>query len=85
MQRLVTLLFAAALAAAPLGTQAADLVVWWEKGWSSKEDEAVREVIAAFEQKTGKHVELDQPSHDEIPTKAQAAVRAGEPPDFLFG
>jgi multiple sugar transport system substrate-binding protein len=85
MQRLVTLLFAAALAAAPLGARAADLVVWWEKGWSSKEDEAVREVIAAFEQKTGKHVELDQPSHDEIPTKAQAAVRAGEPPDFLFG
>ena len=43
---------------APLGAQAADLVVWWEKGYYAQEDEAVREIVAAFEQETGKQVEL---------------------------
>ena len=59
-------IFAAMLVMAPLGAEAADLVVWWEEGWYPQEDEAVREIIAAFERKTGKRVELDQPSHDEL-------------------
>ena len=49
---------AVAIVLAPLGARAADLVVWWEKGFYPQEDEAVREIIAAFEQKTGKQVEL---------------------------
>ena len=40
----------AALILAPLGAQAADLVVWWEEGYYAQEDEALREIIAAFEQ-----------------------------------
>ena len=52
------IVLAAALALAPLGARAADLVVWWEKGFYPQEDEAVREIVAAFEQKTGKQVEL---------------------------
>jgi ABC-type glycerol-3-phosphate transport system substrate-binding protein len=59
---------------APLGTRAADLVVWWEKGSSAQEDEAVREIIAAFEQDSGKQVELEQPSQSDIEAKALAAV-----------
>ena len=50
---------AVAIVLAPLGARAADLVVWWEKGFNPEEDAAVREIIAAFEQKTGKQVELD--------------------------
>jgi multiple sugar transport system substrate-binding protein len=76
---------AAALITMPLGAWAADLVVWWEQGYDNQENEAVREIIAAFEQKTGKQVELDQPSQNEIEAKALAAVEAGQPPDFLFG
>ena len=49
---------AAAIAMAPLGAQAADLVVWWEEGYYAEENEAVREIIAAFEQGSGKQVEL---------------------------
>ena len=49
---------AAALLLAPLGAQAADLVVWWDEGYYAQEDEAVAEIIAAFEQETGKQVEL---------------------------
>jgi hypothetical protein len=43
-------------ALAPLGARAADLVVWWDEGYYAEEDEAVREIIAAFEHKTGKQV-----------------------------
>ncbi len=56
--RVCTILLAAALMLAPLGVWAADLVVWWEKGYYPQEDAAIAEIIAAFEQKTGKRVEL---------------------------
>ena len=48
MQKQVIAL-AAALMFAPLGARAADLVVWWSEGYTNQEDEAVREVIAAFD------------------------------------
>ena len=78
-------LVAAALVLAPLGAQAADLVVWWEKGFYAEEDAAVREIIAAFEQETGKQVELVLLSEEELPDKIMAALEAGQPPDFAFG
>jgi len=43
---------AAALILAPLGARGADLVVWWEEGWYHKEDRAVAELVAAFEDQT---------------------------------
>ena len=52
---------AVAIVLAPLGARAADLVVWWQQGSNPEEDAAVREIIAAFEQKTGKQVELNLP------------------------
>ncbi len=85
MQRLVPVLVASVLLLAPPAARSADLVVWWEKGFYPQEDAAVREIIAAFEQKTGKHVELVQPAQDEVFDNAQAALDAGRPPDFLFG
>jgi multiple sugar transport system substrate-binding protein len=83
--RMGALVLAVAFAAAPLGAQAADLVVWWEQGFSPQEDEAVAEIIAAFEQETGNQVELVQPTQNEMVDQAPASVEAGEPPDFLFG
>jgi multiple sugar transport system substrate-binding protein len=79
------LVLAAALILAPLGAQAADLVVWWEQGSYPQEDEAVAEIVAAFEQETGKEVELVQPAQDEVNDKLRAALAAGQPPDFLYG
>ena len=78
-------LLAAMFVMAPLGAKSADLVVWWEQGFYPEEDQAVRETIAAFEQKTGKHVELVFPDQDDLLDKVQAAIEAGQPPDFLFG
>ena len=85
MQRLVPALVASALLLAPPGAQAADPLVWWEKSFYAQEDDAVREIIAAFEQETGKQVELVQPTQSELLFgRAQAALEAGQPPDFLF-
>ena len=55
------------------------------EGGLPQEDAAVAEIIAAFEQKTGKQVELVHPAQEELPDKIQAALEAGQPPDFLFG
>jgi ABC-type glycerol-3-phosphate transport system substrate-binding protein len=77
MLRLVPKLHAAALILAPLGAQAADLVVWWYKGFYEQEDEAVREIIAAFEQESGKQVDLVQPALDEIYNEVNDALAAG--------
>ena len=76
---------AVAIVLAPLGARAADLVVWWDKGLYPQEDEALREIIAAFEQKTGKQVELVFHPQTELPDKLVAALEAGRPPDFAFG
>jgi ABC-type glycerol-3-phosphate transport system substrate-binding protein len=60
-------------------------VVWWQTDFHVQEDEAVAQIIVAFEQETGKQVELVQPAQGETIQKAQAALAAGQPPDFLFG
>jgi multiple sugar transport system substrate-binding protein len=74
----------AALMIPSLSAEAADLVVWWEKGFYPQADEAVAEIVAAFEQETGKQVELVQPAQDQIVKRAASALQAGAPPDFLF-
>jgi ABC-type glycerol-3-phosphate transport system substrate-binding protein len=74
---------AATLILTPLGARGADLVVWWEQGFYEQEDEAVREIVAAFEQETGKQVELTLSPAIEIQDKAQVRFQAGQPPDFL--
>ncbi|HEX7171688.1 MAG TPA: hypothetical protein VF365_03650 [Candidatus Limnocylindria bacterium] len=75
----------ATLAMTPLGAKAADLVVWWEKGYYDQENEAVAEIVAAFEEQTGKQVELVLLDEEELPAAFAAALDAGQPPDFGFG
>jgi multiple sugar transport system substrate-binding protein len=84
MQRLAPVILAATLILAPLGARTADLVVWWEKGFYPREDEAVAEIVSTFEQDTSKKLDLVQPSQAEIQDKAESALAAGRPPDFLF-
>jgi multiple sugar transport system substrate-binding protein len=83
--RAQAVVLAAALVLAPLGARAADLVVWWEKGFYAQEDEAVREVVAAFEQGSGKQVELAFYSQRELGPQIEAVLEVGQPPDFAFG
>jgi multiple sugar transport system substrate-binding protein len=81
----VLALVLAALMLPPVGAQAADLVVWWEKGFYPQEDGALRDVMAAFEQASGKKVELIFYQQPEFPEKLNAALETGHPPDFAFG
>jgi multiple sugar transport system substrate-binding protein len=69
----------------PLGARAADLVVWWQQGYYAEEDEALAEVVAAFEQDTGKQVEVTFLPLAEQPLQIETALEAGRPPDFAFG
>jgi ABC-type glycerol-3-phosphate transport system substrate-binding protein len=84
MQMVGVVLLAVAQGLGPLGARAANLVVWWDKGYSDQEDAAVREVIAAFEQKTGKQVELSPHPMEELPDDILATIGSGRPPDFAF-
>jgi multiple sugar transport system substrate-binding protein len=84
VQRLISAVVASLLVATAFGARAADLVVWWEKGFYAQEDEALEEIIAAFEQKTGKQVELIFHEPAEAPDKIVAALKADQPPDFAF-
>jgi multiple sugar transport system substrate-binding protein len=83
--RIEAAVLAAMVGAAPLGAKAADLVVWWEKGYYDQETEAVGEIIAAFKQSSGKHVELVLLNEEEHPGAIAAALGAGHPPDVAFG
>jgi multiple sugar transport system substrate-binding protein len=85
VMRTDAIVLAAILLLTPLGARAADLLIWWEKGYYAREDEALREIIAAFEQQTGKHVELVLQPQAELPDKLVAALDADQPPDFTFG
>jgi hypothetical protein len=51
-------LVALALVLAPVGAKAADLVLWCDEPYYAEEGEAIREIITAFEQGSGKQVEL---------------------------
>jgi multiple sugar transport system substrate-binding protein len=79
-----TAVLVATLAMAPVGALAADLIVWWEKGFYPEEDAAVAEIIAAFEDKTGQQVELVLHEQAAFPDAIEAALEAGQPPDFAF-
>ena len=76
---------AAMLLLTPLGAQAADLVVSWHQAHHPQEDAALAEVVAAFEQQTGKKVEITLLALAEQPPAVEAALAAGRPPDVAFG
>ena len=83
--QLRAILVAAVLVLIPLGARGADLVVWWDKGFNPAEDEAVAEIVAAFEAKTGKQVDLVLQPQEELEVNTVAAVEAARPPDLAFG
>ncbi len=63
---------------------AADLRIVWDEGFYPEEDKAIEAIVAAYEQKSGKDVELTFYSQDEVTDKALAALKAGDPPDVFL-
>jgi multiple sugar transport system substrate-binding protein len=79
------IVLAVALVIAPIAARCADLVLSWHKAHHAEEDAALMEVVAAFEQDTGKQVEVTLVPLEEQPSKIEAGFEAGQPPDIAFG
>jgi ABC-type glycerol-3-phosphate transport system substrate-binding protein len=60
---------------APGSLRAADLTIWWDEGYYPEEDSAIEAVIAEFEQKTGKDVELAFYPQEELPVEVESALK----------
>jgi multiple sugar transport system substrate-binding protein len=83
-RRLPGVLALSTLLAAPLPALAADLTIAWEEGFYPEEDKAIEAVVAAYEQETGKDVQLTFYPQEEVIDEALAALNAGAPPDLLM-
>ncbi|WP_413162785.1 ABC transporter substrate-binding protein [Capilliphycus salinus ALCB114379] len=65
-------------------TETTALTIWWDKGFTLEEDEALQNLIQNWEKQTGKKVELSFYTTDQLPHKTQRAIQAGNPPDILM-
>jgi multiple sugar transport system substrate-binding protein len=63
---------------------AADLTIAWEQGFYPEEDKAIEAVVAAYEQASGKDVELMLYPQGEILDEVLAQLDAGRPPDLFL-
>jgi multiple sugar transport system substrate-binding protein len=84
MIRFVFAVVASTLVITPIAAGAADLTIWWAKGYYPSEDEGLRRVVAGFEDETQTQVELTFVSMPDLATKTLAALEAGRPPDVDF-
>jgi hypothetical protein len=74
-----TAVLAAMLAIGPLGAKAADLVVWWEKGFYRQEDEAVRESSPPSRVRPASKSSSFNPHRMRCSNKPPGALEAGQP------
>jgi multiple sugar transport system substrate-binding protein len=59
------------------------LNIWWDKGFTLEEDEALAQLISRWERQTGNKVKVSFYNDDELPQKAKRSLRAGNPPDII--
>jgi len=60
------------------------LTIWWTRGYYLQEDEALENVIAAWQSQTGKKVNFSFVNEDSILRKAENSLKTGNPPDIFF-
>ena len=58
--------------------------IWWEKGYNSREDEALHKLIANWEKQTGNQVKLSLRGTDELLPMTERASKAGRLPDIIL-
>ncbi len=61
------------------------LTIWWTRSYYAQEDEALEEIITAWQNKTGKKVDFSFISPDDILKKTVNALKDGNPPDIVYG
>ncbi|MDZ8186759.1 MAG: ABC transporter substrate-binding protein [Nostoc sp. ChiSLP02] len=59
------------------------LKIWWDKGFTQEEDEALKQLVSQWEKQTGNKIKLSLYSTDELPRKIQREIRAGNLPDIV--
>nr|WP_293151505.1 ABC transporter substrate-binding protein [Okeania sp. SIO2C9] len=60
------------------------LTIWWNRGYYLEQDEALKEIITKWQEKTNNKVELLFFSEDNILQATIDALAKGKPPDILF-
>ena len=65
-------------------TQSTALKLWWDKGFTLEEDEALQQLVSRWEQQSGNKIKLSFYATDELPRKIQRAIQAGSLPDIVM-
>ncbi len=60
------------------------LKIWWDKGFTVDEDEAIQQLVSNWEKQTGNKVKLSFYIGDELPQKARRFIQVGNPPDIMM-
>lgn len=60
------------------------LVIWWEQGYYTQEDEAIETAIEKWQQETGHQVQLSFIDQDTILKETENALKTGMPPDLMY-
>ncbi|MEA5596324.1 ABC transporter substrate-binding protein [Rivularia sp. UHCC 0363] len=60
------------------------LDIWWDKGFNPEEDEALRQLVHNWENKTGKKINLLFYTTDSLGDKIRRSLKAGNPPDIVM-
>jgi multiple sugar transport system substrate-binding protein len=81
-----TLAIAAGMAGAAPAARAAGqtVTVWWNQGFYPAEDQAMRDVVAAWEKQTGDHVAITFYNGSDLPAKIVSAMTTGDVPDLIY-
>ena len=59
------------------------LKIWWDKGFTLEEDEALQQIVSNWEKQSGKQVKLSFYSTDELSQKTERELKVGNLPDLI--
>jgi multiple sugar transport system substrate-binding protein len=67
----------------PSPSTAADLEIWWDKGFTIEEDEALQKLVRDWEKRSGKTIALSFYSTDDLFQKLERELQSGNLPDLI--
>ena len=59
------------------------LKIWWDKGFTLEEDEALQQLVSNWEKQSGNKAKLSFYNTDELSQKVERELRTGELPDLI--
>lgn len=59
------------------------LKIWWDKGFTLEEDEALQQIVSNWEKQSTNKVQLSFYSTDELSQKTERELRSGDLPDLI--